>query len=234
MRLDKFLCESTAMTRKEAKRALHREEVCVDGEVVKDSGFKIAPSMNVTLLGESLTVRGPRYIALHKPANYLCSTVSELYPSVLQLLDGDKLEDLHIAGRLDADTTGLVLITDDGQWSHKVTSPNKACEKRYRVWLADALDEAAFTHVAQQFANGVELRDEEQPTRPATLKRVSDNEVLLTITEGRYHQVKRMFAAVGNKVERLHRERVGAIELDSSLPEGTWRALTADEVASFR
>ncbi|MGL5359962.1 MAG: pseudouridine synthase, partial [Shewanella sp.] len=133
-------------------------------------------------------------------------------------------------GRLDADTTGLVLITSDGQWSHRITSPKKECVKRYLVDLAEPVDSS----VTALFAAGVQLRGEEGLTKPAILEILSPLRVRLSITEGKYHQVKRMFAAVGNHVVGLHRERIGQIELDAALALGEWRYLTAAEIASVK
>lgn len=229
MRLDKYLCESTELSRANAKKCLHRGEVTCDGVVVTNSAFKVPSGCDVRLLGEPVMVRGLRYIMLNKPQNTLCSTVDEVYPSVLSLLAVPKAYALHIAGRLDADTTGLVLITDDGQWSHRLTSPAKACAKRYRVQLADPLDTSS-TELVAQFARGIALKGEASLTRPAVLDIVTPTEVLLTITEGKYHQVKRMFAAIGNKVVGLHREQVGGIALDPDLGVGEWRYLTQDEI----
>lgn len=230
MRLDKYLCESTELSRANAKKCLHRGEVTCDGVVVTNSAFKVPAGCDVRLLGESVMVRGLRYIMLNKPQHTLCSTVDEVYPSVLSLLAVPKARSLHIAGRLDADTTGLVLITDDGQWSHRLTSPTKECAKRYRVQLAEPLDSST-TELEAQFARGIALKGETTLTRPAVLDIVTPTEVLLTITEGKYHQVKRMFAAIGNKVVGLHREQVGGIALDPALEAGQWRYLTQDEIA---
>jgi 16S rRNA pseudouridine516 synthase len=181
---------------------------------------------------------------LHKVADSICSNVDEIYPSVLNFIDVDKAFDLHIAGRLDADTTGLVLITDDGRWSHNVISPKKECKKTYRVWLRDTISKDKSAELIEQFKQGLQLQGESTLTRPAALVLVMDdtisvdesnnatNEVLLTITEGKYHQVKRMFAAVGNRVVGLHREQIGDIEL-ADLAPGEWRELTTEEVALF-
>ena len=230
MRLDKFISESTHLTRSLAKKALHRGEVTVDGQVIKDGSFKLNDSQKVCLDGEPISLIGPRFIMLHKPVDTLCSTVDEVYPSVLNLLELPHKEDLHIAGRLDADTTGLVLITSDGQWSHRVTSPKRECGKTYLVQLADPLKE----EWVEQFATGLALRNEDGLTKPAELELLGSHEARLTITEGKYHQVKRMFAAVGNKVVGLHRESIGEIVLDDSLAEGEWRYLTEDEIASVK
>jgi 16S rRNA pseudouridine516 synthase len=138
------------------------------------------------------------------------------------------MDTLHIAGRLDVDTTGLVLITSDGQWSHKITSPKKDCGKRYLVELAEPIDDS----LIQVFADGVELRNEDELTKPALLDIIDSTHVRLTISEGKYHQVKRMFAAVGNRVVNLHREAVGDIELNTDLAAGEWRFLTDAEMKS--
>ncbi|MGX9460342.1 16S rRNA pseudouridine(516) synthase RsuA [Shewanella sp. A14] len=228
MRLDKFICESTELTRSLAKKALHRGDVTCDGVVVKDSGFKVLPQMDVRLEGQTINIVGERYVMMNKPVDTICSTIDEQYPSVLSLMDIEKVDTLHIAGRLDADTTGLVLITSDGKWSHKITSPKKDCGKRYLVELADPIDDS----LVQVFVDGIELRNEDGLTKPAILDIIDATHVRLTITEGKYHQVKRMFAAVGNKVVNLHREAVGSIELDSDLAPGEWRLLTDAEVAS--
>ena len=230
MRLDKYICESTGLSRADAKKALHRGGVTCNGEIVKKSGLKVGDDCEIYLDGKLLTVRGFRYIMLNKPVDYLCSTVDEIYPSVLRLINVEKVSNLRIAGRLDVDTTGLVLITDNGHWSHKITSPGKDCPKRYRVQLAEPVDKS----LAETFAKGIQLRNEKGLTRPATLEIVSASEVLLTIAEGKYHQVKRMFAAVGNHVVALHRESVGEIVLDKSLEPGQWRYLTDEEIASVQ
>lgn len=122
-----------------------------------------------------------------------------------------------------------MLLTDDGQWSHRITSPRHHCEKTYLVTLADPVE----NYYQMECEQGILLRGEKEPTRPALLEIIDDYNVNLTITEGKYHQVKRMFAALGNKVVALHRWRVGKVVLDERLAEGEFRALTADEIASF-
>lgn len=229
MRLDKFICKSTELTRTEAKKLLKTGRVLVNDEVIKNPAHQVHENNYVSVNDQRLVARTSRYLMLHKPADFICSNVDEIYPSVLHLIELDKAFDLHIAGRLDADTTGLVLITDDGRWSHDIISPKKQCNKVYRVWLRDPLKEG----VEQQFLAGVQLQGEKNLTLPAELLRITDKEVLLTITEGKYHQVKRMFAAVGNKVVALHREQIGQVKLDNELAEGQWRHLTDDEVNSF-
>ena len=166
---------------------------------------------------------------LYKPQGYVCSHDDGEYPTVFQFFDYPLMNKLHTAGRLDVDTTGLVLLTDDGQWSHRITSPKHHCEKTYLVTLADPVE--AF--YAQQLAEGILLRGEKEPCLPAKMEILDDYNVNLTISEGRYHQVKRMFAALGNKVEALHRWRIGDIVLDESLEEGEYRTLSDEEIGSF-
>jgi len=229
MRLDKFLCKSTELTRTEAKKLLKRGEVTVNGDVLKDPAAQVHENNEIILFGQVLQARQSRYIMMHKQVDTICSNVDEGYPSLLNFIDVDKAFDLHIAGRLDADTTGLVLITDDGRWSHNIISPKKSCEKTYRVWLRNDIAE----DVKEKFKHGVQLQGEKSLTLPAKLNIVDTREVLLTITEGKYHQVKRMFAAVGNKVVGLHREQIGAIILDEALTPGKWRYLSQEEVSYF-
>lgn len=242
MRLDKFICKSTELTRSEAKSLLKRGEVRVNDEVAKNPAMQVHENNTITIDGQELTARTSRYFILHKVADSICSNVDEVYPSVLHFIEVDKAFDLHIAGRLDADTTGLVLITDDGRWSHNVISPKKHCPKTYRVWLRTALDDEKLADVVEQFKEGVQLQGERGLTRPAKLTMVNEaevedqndyrHEVLLTITEGKYHQVKRMFAAIGNRVVGLHREQIGELKLGDLAP-GDWRSLTAEEIALF-
>jgi len=229
MRLDKYISQATSLTRSQAKKVISRGKVSGNTETIRNSAYKVSIDEAIYLDGKAITIRGPRYIMLNKPQDFICSTVDEQLPSILNLIDVEKREQLFIAGRLDADTTGLALITDEGQWSHKITSPRKKCAKRYRVKLAEPLPENAI----EQFQDGIQLKSENQPCLPAQLEVLSETEVLLTIREGKYHQVKRMFAALGNHVMALHREKVGQIELDPKLELGEWRYLTDQEVNSI-
>ncbi|OOV87532.1 pseudouridine synthase [Oceanospirillum linum] len=227
MRLDKFVCKSTALTRAEAISQIQQGRVSVNGAVEVSERTQVHENNRITLVGAQLTPRPFRYMLLHKPANTVCSNVDEAYPSLFNGSGIPDTEALHVAGRLDADTTGLVLITDDGRWSFEIIRPDRLCEKVYRVGLSRPIHAG----VAERFATGLLLQGEAKPTQPAKLEIVNPREVLLTITEGRYHQVKRMFAAVGNRVRSLHRAQIGAVRLDVS--EGQWRYLTPDEVRSF-
>ena len=229
MRLDRFLSEATGLTRSVAKKALHRGDVTVDGEVVKKSDQQI-DGQEVRLEGRLLSAPSTRYLLLYKPAGYISSTQDEDHPCVLKLLPPELRRGMQCAGRLDVDTTGLLLLTDDGQWSHRLRSPKKACNKVYQVDLIEPLA----SDVAVQFAEGILLHGEDRPTLPAQLEIITPTRVLLTIQEGKYHQVKRMFAAVRNHVMGLHRLKIGDITLDDNLEPGQWRHLTPEEVSSIK
>ena len=230
MRLDKYIADTTDLSRALVKLALRNKRVMVNGEQIKDAGLHISPTDTVQLDGEALSPVGPRYFMLHKPLGYICATIDNDHPTVLDLLDEPNKKILHIAGRLDIDTTGLVLITDDGPWNHRVTSPRHECQKTYRATLANAL----VSDAEGKLQAGLLLNSETQLTKPATLERLSSNEVRLTISEGKYHQVKRMFAALDNRVTELHRERIGAITLDASLAVGEYRPLSEAEIQSIQ
>jgi 16S rRNA pseudouridine516 synthase len=230
MRLDKFICTCTGLSRIQAKRVIGKGQVKVDGVVEKDQKVKINDHHEVQFDGRSLRFSGPRYIMLNKPDGAVCTSLDDDYRSVFDLFDIERVEDLLIAGRLDADTTGLLLITDDGKWSHNITSPKKQCKKRYRVVSAEPVPDDA----VEQFSKGIMLKGEPQATLPAELEIVSATESLLTIHEGKYHQVKRMFGAINNRVVELHREQVGDIVLDEDLELGEWRYLTEQEIASVK
>lgn len=228
MRLDKFLSQQLGISRSLIIRELRAQRVTVDGEIIKSGAFKLLAQHQVAFDGSPLAQQnGPRYFMLNKPQGYVCSTDDPDHPTILYFIDEPVAHKLHAAGRLDIDTTGLVLLTDDGQWSHRITSPKHHCEKTYLVTLEQPL--AQDTEAA--FAAGVQLHGEKHLTKPALLERLGDRQVRLTIGEGRYHQVKRMFAAVGNHVVQLHRERIGGIVLDDALALGEYRSLRADEVA---
>lgn len=229
MRLDKFLSQQLGISRALVASELRAKRVTVDDEVIRQGAFQLLPEHQVRFDGNVLQqILTSRYFMLHKPQGYVCSTDDPDHPTLLYFIDEPVPDKLHAAGRLDIDTTGLVLLTDDGQWSHRLTSPRHHCEKDYLVTLEQPL--AAET--AEHFAAGIMLRGEKLPTRPARLEALSPQRVRLTLSEGRYHQVKRMFAALGNRVIALHRERIGAIVLDAHLQPGEYRALTADEIAS--
>lgn len=229
MRLDKFIASVTDLSRNDAKRAIKAGDVRVGGLPVLDPQARVEPTAQVTLWERPLRSATARYFMLYKPEGYVCAAKDRMHPTVLDLLDEDNREQLHVAGRLDIDTTGLVLLTDDGQWSHRVTAPNRDCRKTYHVRTAEPIAEGA----VRQFAQGLFLKAEKERLKPAELELIDERTARVVLSEGRYHQVKRMFGALGNAVVALHRERIGAIALDPDLAEGEYRRLTPEEVASM-
>ena len=227
MRLDKFVCKSTELDRKEAVRVINGGEVLVNGQVIQYEATQVHENNQIFLNNQLLKARLFRYILIHKPPNTICSNIDEAYPSIFNCLNLDNVSELHVAGRLDADTTGLVLVTDDGRWSFSIITPSQQCKKVYRVGLSRVVTE----DVIGRFARGIELQGESRLTLPAELDIVSPKSVILTINEGKFHQVKRMFSAVGNRVVSLHREQIGDICLDVEI--GKWRYLNDSEVNSF-
>ncbi len=233
IRLDKYLAHHSPLSRREAQQAVRKGAVLVNGVIATHADHKLATSDQVCLDGQPLLPRGPVYLMLHKPAGVVSVTRDAHRRTALDLISRTALgipadHPLQVAGRLDLDATGLLLITDDGDWNHRLTAPAANKRKRYRVKTNSSIDSVC----AQQFADGVSLRGETRPTRPAQLTILDSHEALLEITEGRYHQVKRMFAATGNRVTALHREAMGAIELDPTLAPGEYRPLTPEEIAS--
>lgn len=226
MRLDYFIANATALSRRDAKKAISGGLVQVDDQTCRKAGTPVAPESSITLEGRPLSLPGERYLMLHKPEGVISATTDSQQPTALDLLPTNVRQGLHIAGRLDADTTGLLLLTTDGQWSHRITSPRVHCPKTYRVTLSQPIDATAIARLEQ----GVTLRNEARPTSPARVQQLGDRLIDLTISEGRYHQVRRMLAAVGNHVEGLHRWRIGAIVLDPALAPGQYRELTPGEV----
>jgi 16S rRNA pseudouridine516 synthase len=228
MRLDKYLATHSDATRTLAKMAIKTGRVEINGVVTKDQGKKVKPDDVVSINGRELKESGEVYLVMNKQAGIICATQDEEQDTVLDFLDGYTHKELHIAGRLDKDTTGLVLITSDGKWSHRVTSPNYVCEKVYLLETIMPIEESYI----EAFSEGIVLRDESKPTKPAKLEILTPTSARLTLTEGKYHQVKRMFGAMGNRVTKLHRESVGVVSLGELL-EGEFRALTESEITAF-
>ena len=228
MRLDKFLAHHLGVSRTIVNKELKAKKVTVNGDIVKSGAYHISPDQIVEYDGfEIVPITDNRYFMLNKPQGYVCSTDDPDHPTILYFIDEPMPEKLHSAGRLDLDTTGLVLLTDDGKWSHRITSPKHHCEKVYQVTVEQPLT----TNLIEIFKQGIQLKSEKTLTEPAKLIILDDYHAELTISEGRYHQVKRMFAAVNNHVTQLHRKQIGNIILD--VPEGEYRPLTHDEISSF-
>ena len=228
MRLDKFIAHHLGVSRTIVNKELKAQKVTVNGDIVKSGAYHISPDQIVEYDGfEIVPITENRYFMLNKPQGYVCSTDDPDHPTILYFIDEPMAEKLHSAGRLDLDTTGLVLLTDDGKWSHRITSPKHHCEKVYQVTVEQPLT----ANLIDIFKQGIQLKSEKTLTEPAKLIIIDDYHAELTISEGRYHQVKRMFAAVNNHVTQLHRKQIGNIVLD--IPEGEYRPLTQDEINSF-
>ncbi len=225
MRLDKLLANSTAFTRSQAKFAIRGGKVKVDGEVTKNSAHQVTDESDVEYMGVSVNKPELRYIMFNKPKGIVCANKDKDHPTIFDQLFLPRLDTLHVAGRLDIDTTGLVLITDDGQWLHRITSPKHEHKKTYLVDLDSAITEKQI----RVLNDGVQLKKEKKRSLPADIEVVTETQIRLTISEGKYHQVKRMMAAVGNHVVNLHREKIANISLDEGLAEGHWRELTQEE-----
>lgn len=229
MRLDKFLSQNSDYSRSLIQQAIKAGRVTVNNVIAKKGDQKLLGDEIVALDGKLVEIFQTRYLMLHKPVGYVCANSDSEHPVVVDLINLPRWQELQIVGRLDIDTTGLVLLTDDGQWNHRITSPRHECQKTYKVTTAAPID----SEIIELFAQGVQLHGEKAPTRPAQLELLSAQEARLHIHEGKYHQVKRMFAAAGNHVVSLHREAIGAIQLDPMLSEGDYRPLTADEIQSI-
>jgi len=234
MRLDKFLSKATELSRKDCKKILHAGEVTVNGEVVKDSSLHIDEvGDDIEWAGEPLSVAmGNRYLLLYKPEGFECTLKPKEWPIVTDLIDVPQLGSLRIAGRLDVDTTGALLLSDDGGFLHRVTSPKHHVAKVYELTLADPMTEAQQAFAIQELAKGIMLEDEYDKTKPAELSFSDATHAKLVLTEGKYHQVKRMMGYFGNKVIELHRASIGNITL-AGLEKGESRFLTAEEIDQF-
>ncbi len=225
-RLDKFIASQRAeLSRKDVKELIKRGLVSVNGRVAGSFDEKIDPEKDeVSVSGETIGYKKHLYIMLNKPAGVVCATRDGLSETVLELLPPRlRRQGLFPAGRLDKDTVGFVLITDDGELAHRLLSPKNHVEKRYFVRLRDIIS----PETAGIFLSGMELSGEK--LLPATLEKISDKECMLRIKEGKFHQIKRMFQAVGNEVAYLKRLGIAGVELDKSLPEGAARELSPDE-----
>jgi 16S rRNA pseudouridine516 synthase len=229
-RLDRRVAQATGLSRQRAQRAIRAGQVSVDGAVQHDPALAVMPTATLEMDGRVLAQPGPRYYMLNKPVGVVCANTDRSHRTVFDLLDLPNPSGLHVAGRLDIDATGLVLITDDGDWSHQITSPRHKQPKAYTVELAEPVTPEA----CRQIESGVMLRGESSPCAPARVEVLGARVIRLILTEGKYHQVKRMLAAVGNHVTGLHREQIGSIHLDPQLPAGGFRPLLPEETESVR
>ncbi len=234
-RLDRLLANLGYGSRREVTALVAHRQVELDGVVIKDAGARIGLtpdlSARMTVTGRPLDPPAPLTLVMHKPLGVVCSR-KEPGRSVYELLPmrwRARMPSLSTIGRLDKDTSGLLLITDDGAFLHQVISPRHHVAKCYVA----TLDRPLAGTEAEVFASGTLMLDSETtPLAPALLEPLAENRARLTITEGRYHQVRRMFAAVGNHVTGLHRDQIGGLALPDDLQSGDWRALSPEEQAS--
>ena len=225
MRLDKFLCDSMNLSRKESKDVIKSGRVCVNDKVLRDPSFSINESSDIILV-DSKQIKYEKFVyyMLNKPLGVVSATKDNIDKTVIDLLKPEGRDDLFPVGRLDKDTVGLLIITNDGPLSHHLTSPKHHVDKTYYVKIGHPLSDSDI----EKLSYGIKLDDAE--CKPAKVEVLSDNEINLTITEGMFHQVKRMLKAVDNEVLYLKRLSMGELKLDENLEEGTYRRLTDEEI----
>ncbi len=239
MQLQDILFSQGFGTRRICAGLIQQGRVTVEGAPCTDPLARFEPEgFRFSVHGESWTYHALAYLMLHKPAGTECSQRPSAWPSIYTLLPAPLrqrphkggLQGVQAVGRLDQDTTGLLLLTDDGTFIHRLSSPRHHVPKVYEVGTRDAVDDRQ----VRRLLDGVVLHDDPRPVRAAACEATGERALRLTLTEGKYHQVKRMVAAVGNQVESLHRSRIGSLSLPPELQPGQWRWLTADEVQALR
>ncbi|MFT5636152.1 MAG: 16S rRNA pseudouridine516 synthase [Cognaticolwellia sp.] len=225
-RLDRFLAQHCQVSRKNVRLMLAQNRVLLNGVIAHDIDEVIDTFSHISLDGRVIQENPAYYIMLNKPIGVVSATRDTKHKTVLDLLEYPFKNELHIVGRLDLNTSGLVLMTNDSRWSERLTLPMKKVTKRYIVTLQNKLSEEYVT----AFAEGMYFAFENITTKPATLIILSDYQAQVELVEGRYHQIKRMFGRFRNPVMALHRCSIGNLELDSQLPSGLSRTLTPLEV----
>lgn len=226
-RLDRFISVNTGINRKHVRLMLAKGRVKVDGEFARDIDQIVDEFSHICLDDIVLQANEASYVMLHKPVGVVSATIDDKHKTVIDLLDRDDKESLHIVGRLDLNTSGLLLLTNDGRWSKQLMDPEHKVGKLYRVHLQNPLTPEYISF----FAKGMYFEFEDITTLPAELEIIDSYTALVTLYEGRYHQIKRMFGRFRNPVIGLHRISVGNIVLDDSLEPGLSRELTPYEIS---
>ena len=229
MRLDKFLSETGVVSRADAKKQIRWGKVTVDDKTIRQPEFKLDElTAKVTYKGTLVSYQKYEYFMLHKPAGVISATTDKKEKTVLDLLSGTHRKDLFPIGRLDKDTEGLLLLTNDGDLAHQLLSPKKHVDKVYYAKVAGVVT----PEDVEAFDAGVRLGEEElcKPAKLEVLEAGEISEIQLTIQEGKFHQVKRMFLAVGKEVIYLKRLSMGSLQLDENLQPGEYRVLTDEEI----
>lgn len=225
-RLDRFIGRQLGINRRNVRSLLAQGRVTVDGCLARDIQQPIHQFSHVTFDNRVLQARRPRYVMMNKPAGTVSATKDQHHKTVIELLDRTDRYSLHIAGRLDFNSSGLLLLTNDGRWSRHLSAPQNKITKRYRVELEQPLTE----DYIRAFSTGMYFDYEGITTQPAKLKIVSDHIAEVSLSEGRYHQIKRMFGRFNNRVLQLHRLSIGKLSLDPELTPGQSRELSKPEV----
>ncbi len=226
MRLDKYLCDTLNITRTEAKKAISSGRVCLDDIVAKSGSVQVGESV-VFLDGKPIAYQRHFYIMLNKPAGYVCANSDRSSKTVFDLLPAEyRKKDLFVCGRLDKDTTGFVLLTNNGTLAHKLLAPKNDVFKEYMVTSREGVSQEDIAKLEQ----GLNLRDGTL-CKPAYYRSIGDRIGLIKISEGKFHQIKKMFFAIGNEVLALHRRSIHGLYLDDSLSVGECRYLTDEEIA---
>ena len=229
MRLDKFLCDNNIGTRSQVKEYIKKGQVTVNGQTAKKPEIKVDEERDtVTFQGREVRYQKYVYYMLNKPEGVVSATNDNTAPTVVSLLTVPEQKDLFPVGRLDKDTTGLLLLTNDGVLAHDLLSPKKHVDKTYLVRPGKPLSPEDIHRLEE----GLDIGDD-KPTAPAKAELTGNGELLLTIHEGRFHQVKRMLQAIDNQVLTLERIRFGSLSLDPSLSRGAYRALTEEEITAL-
>ena len=228
-RLDRFMSQQLGIKRQAIRPILAQGRILVDGSVAYDVQQSIHQFSHVIFDQQVIQNNKPRYVMMHKPKGVVSATKDLKHKTVVDLLDKNERDKLHIAGRLDFNSSGLILLTNDGRWSRQLSSPANKIVKRYRVELEKPLDE----RYIDTFSQGMYFDFEDITTQPAQLKIISSHLGEVSLTEGRYHQIKRMFGRFQNEVLQLHRLSIGKLALDPKLLPGESRELQQWEVASI-
>jgi 16S rRNA pseudouridine516 synthase len=230
LRLDKYISNATDLSRTDVKKLIKSGLVSIDDELATSGSQKVTDEQDIAIEGSTIQLMATRYFMMNKPAGVVSATKDHSNPTALDLIYEHRNDQLQIAGRLDIDTTGLLLITDDGQWNHIVTSPRTDCKKVYLVELENPVGK----DYQRKLEAGIALDGEKRRCLPASMEVIDDHHIRLCISEGKYHQVKRMMTSLGNQVISLHRLQIGGIELDPDLELGDYRPLTEEEIASIQ
>jgi 16S rRNA pseudouridine516 synthase len=228
-RLDRFLNVHAGIRRRDVRSVLAQGRIIVDGQLATGINQVISQFSHVLLDNQALQACTATYVMLHKPAGVVSATRDEHHKTVIDLLDRPDRNSLHIAGRLDFNSTGLILLTNDGRWSRYLSAPDNGIGKRYRVTLEKPID----SEYINAFDRGMYFEYEGIMTRPAQLQVIDTHIAEVRLTEGRYHQIKRMFGRFNNPVVGLHRIAVGNLELDPQLKPGQNRDLTETELCNI-